>query len=90
MLNRAGSRVGTCQNVAAVLYRTGHAQMMSQQNISPDTPNGGNLVGGGATFRVYAPRATEVYLHGTFGGVAYAGLTDDRLMVCKVTSTTQR
>jgi hypothetical protein len=35
---------------------------------------GANLVsGGGATFRVWAPRATEVYLNGVFGGVALSG-----------------
>jgi 1,4-alpha-glucan branching enzyme len=54
--------------------------MISQQNVSANTPMGANLVpGGGATFRVWAPRATEVYLNGVFGGVARSGQTDDLL-----------
>ena len=44
--------------------------MMSQLNISPATPMGATLTGGGATFRVWAPRATALYLNGTFNGVA--------------------
>ena len=45
--------------------------MISQQNISANTLMGANIVpGGGATFRVWAPRATAVYLNGVFGGVA--------------------
>jgi 1,4-alpha-glucan branching enzyme len=40
----------------------------SQQFIGPDTPMGANLVPGGATFRVWAPRATAVYVSGTFNG----------------------
>ncbi|HUB13274.1 MAG TPA: alpha amylase C-terminal domain-containing protein [Acetobacteraceae bacterium] len=55
--------------------------MLSQQNISAATPTGATLVSGGATFRVWAPRATAVYLHGVFGGEAKSGLTDDRLLV---------
>ena len=31
--------------------------MISQANISPETPMGANLSAGGATFRVWAPRA---------------------------------
>jgi 1,4-alpha-glucan branching enzyme len=55
--------------------------MISQQNVSANTPMGANLVpGGGATFRVWAPRATEVYLNGVFGGVARSGQTDDLLL----------
>ena len=42
--------------------------MLSQQNISAATPTGTTLVAGGATFRVFAPRATAVYLNGSFGG----------------------
>ncbi len=38
----------------------------SQQNITPSTPMGANLVNGGATFRVWAPRAKEVYVCGDF------------------------
>jgi 1,4-alpha-glucan branching enzyme len=55
--------------------------MITQQNISASTPMGGTLVPGGATFRVWAPRATAVYLNGTFGGQAFAGQTPDRLLV---------
>jgi 1,4-alpha-glucan branching enzyme len=55
--------------------------MISQQNISSSTPMGANLVaGGGATFRLWAPRAIEVYLNGVFGGVAEAGQTENLLM----------
>ena len=55
--------------------------MISQQKISANTPLGANLVpGGGATFRVWAPRATEVYLDGVFGGVVRSGQTDDLLL----------
>jgi 1,4-alpha-glucan branching enzyme len=34
----------------------------SQLNITQDTPMGGNLVPGGATFRIWAPNALEVYI----------------------------
>lgn len=52
--------------------------MISQKNISANTPMGANLVpGGGATFRVWAPRATGVYLNGVFGGVTLSGQTGD-------------
>ncbi len=55
--------------------------MISQQNISSATPMGASLVPGvGTTFRVWAPRATSVYLNGTFGGVAQTGQTDELLM----------
>ncbi len=54
--------------------------MLSQQNISAATPNGANLVEGGATFRVFAPRATAVYLNGSFAGTVYTQQTDDRLL----------
>ncbi len=55
--------------------------MISQANILPATPMGANLVpGGGATFRVWAPRATSVYINGTFAGTAQTGQTDDLLM----------
>ena len=47
--------------------------MITQQNISANTPMGGTLVPGGATFRFWAPRATAVYLNGTFGGQPFAG-----------------
>ncbi len=54
--------------------------MLSQANILPNTPMGANLVGGGATFRAWAPRATAVYLNGTFGGAPRMGQTADLLM----------
>jgi 1,4-alpha-glucan branching enzyme len=54
--------------------------MLSQQNISAATANGANLVEAGATFRVFAPRATAVYLNGTFGSSVYDLQTDDRLL----------
>jgi len=55
--------------------------MISQQNISPSTPMGANLVaGGGATFRVWAPRATAVYLNGVFAGAPLTGPTDALLL----------
>ena len=48
--------------------------MISQANITASTPLGATpLVGGGVTFRVWAPRATDVYLNGTFGANIYAG-----------------
>jgi 1,4-alpha-glucan branching enzyme len=40
----------------------------AQQHISSSTPMGANLVNGGATFRVWAPRAKEVYACGDFNG----------------------
>ncbi len=45
--------------------------MLSQQHISSSTPNGGALTADGATFRVWAPRATGVYLLGRFDRVVY-------------------
>lgn len=54
--------------------------MISQQNIHPNTPMGAELVAGGATFRVWAPRASAVYLNGTFNGTPVSVQTDDWLM----------
>ncbi len=54
--------------------------MLSQQNISAATPTGAMLVAGGATFRVWAPRATAVYLNGRFAGAVYDEQTEDRLL----------
>jgi 1,4-alpha-glucan branching enzyme len=55
--------------------------MISQANIRPATPMGANLTtGGGATFRVWAPRATAVYVNGTFGGTPATGQADPLLM----------
>jgi 1,4-alpha-glucan branching enzyme len=54
--------------------------VLSQQNISASTPLGANLVSNGASFRVWAPRASAVYLHGSFNGTAFDQLTGDRLL----------
>jgi 1,4-alpha-glucan branching enzyme len=44
--------------------------VLSQLNITADTPMGATLIAGGATFRVWAPSAAAVYLNGVFGGTA--------------------
>src|SRR5208337_3376051 len=55
--------------------------MISQATIQPTTPMGATLVaGGGATFRAWAPRATAVYVNGTFGGTLQTGPTTNLLM----------
>lgn len=54
--------------------------MLSQQYVSCVMASGANLVADGATFRVWAPRAQAVYLHGTFGNKVYDEQTDDRLL----------
>lgn len=54
--------------------------MLSQQHITSQTPAGATLQAGGATFKVWAPRAKAVYLHGVFGELAYDQPTDDRLL----------
>jgi 1,4-alpha-glucan branching enzyme len=46
---------------------------ISQTNVSPNTPMGANIIAGGATFRVWAPKAEAVYLNGTFSGVERKG-----------------
>jgi 1,4-alpha-glucan branching enzyme len=40
----------------------------TQFHVSSATPMGANLTGGGATFRVWAPRARSVHVVGRFGG----------------------
>jgi 1,4-alpha-glucan branching enzyme len=40
----------------------------SQENINATTPMGANLIAGGATFRVWAPRARHVFVLGDFIG----------------------
>jgi 1,4-alpha-glucan branching enzyme len=55
-------------------------RMISQDNIDPATPMGATLTAGGATFRVWAPRAIEVYVNGTFGGVERWNQSPDQLM----------
>ena len=55
--------------------------MISQANISANTAMGANLVlGGGATFRAWAPLATAVYINGTLGGSSLTGQTNNLLM----------
>lgn len=54
--------------------------MLSQQHISPQTPAGATLGGDGATFRVWAPQASAVYLHGIFRGQVFDQRTDERLL----------
>lgn len=54
--------------------------MLSQQAIAPTTPTGATLVPGGATFRLFAPRASAVYLNGRFGSEVFDRQTDDRLL----------
>ena len=54
--------------------------MLSQAHISPEMPAGATLDADGAAFRLWAPEADAVYLHGVFGGQVFDQLTDDRLM----------
>jgi 1,4-alpha-glucan branching enzyme len=54
--------------------------VLSQAQISPQTPNSATLGADGATFRVWAPAADAVYLHGIFGERVFDELTDDRLL----------
>lgn len=54
--------------------------MLSQQNITAATPTGAHLAQGGATFKVWAPRATAVYLNGRFAGISHDQRTPDRLL----------
>jgi len=50
----------------------------SQDNITGNTPMGGNLTAGGATFRVWAPNADAVYINGDFNNWTNS---DDSLLV---------
>jgi 1,4-alpha-glucan branching enzyme len=54
--------------------------MISQQHITPDTPMGGALLPDGATFRAWAPRARQVFVNGTFGGVPRQGQVPELLL----------
>jgi 1,4-alpha-glucan branching enzyme len=54
--------------------------LLSQQHISPQTPIGATLQADGATFKVWAPLARHVYLHGMLGDQTYEKLTEDRLL----------
>src|ERR1035437_9205215 len=60
--------------------------MISQANCGAGTAMGANLIaeigvaGGGATFRVWAPRAKAGYVNGVVGGVSRVGQTPKLLM----------
>jgi 1,4-alpha-glucan branching enzyme len=54
--------------------------MLSQHQITAATPTGACLVPGGATFKIWAPRALAVYLNGRFGGTSFDLQTPDRLL----------
>jgi 1,4-alpha-glucan branching enzyme len=54
--------------------------MLSQDNISSTTPTGATVLPGGATFRVWAPRARAVYLNGIFAGEVRDQQSEDRLL----------
>ena len=52
---------------------------LSQSHIPPSTAMGANLVdGGGATFRVWAPHATALYVVGDFNGWTHG---EDSLLI---------
>lgn len=53
---------------------------MSMENIRPDTPLGATLTDGGATFRVWAPRANRVHVIGEFQGQNRWAADDDNLL----------
>jgi 1,4-alpha-glucan branching enzyme len=55
--------------------------MLAQDNIDATTPAGATLLPGGASFRVWAPRAAAVYLNGNFGGATFDAQTEDRLLL---------
>jgi 1,4-alpha-glucan branching enzyme len=60
--------------------------MLSQENCTSTTPMGANLIADaglaapGATFRVWAPRATAIFVNGVFAGIERSGQTEDLLM----------
>jgi 1,4-alpha-glucan branching enzyme len=55
--------------------------LLTQDNITPNTAMGANLFPrGGATFRVWAPRALNVYLNGTFDDGVRSGADPASLM----------
>jgi 1,4-alpha-glucan branching enzyme len=70
----------SCDKLAYGKQAEGTTGILSQQNISAATPLGATLASDGASFRVWAPRASAVYLHGTFAGITYDQLTNDRLL----------
>jgi 1,4-alpha-glucan branching enzyme len=54
--------------------------VLSQANISAQTPAGATLGADGVSFRLWAPEADAVYLHGIFGGQVFDQLAGDRLL----------
>jgi 1,4-alpha-glucan branching enzyme len=54
--------------------------VLSQANISAQTSAGATLLADGATFRLWAPEADAVYLHGIFGGQVFEEVSCDRLL----------
>jgi 1,4-alpha-glucan branching enzyme len=52
------------------------------QLVDRATPMGANLVGGGATFRTWAPRARDVFL--MTGDALSLSAAAGRLRVCKI------
>ncbi len=54
---------------------------LPQNHVSAATPLGANLVAGGATFRVWAPRALDVHVAGSLGGVDLWAPTDANRLV---------
>src|SRR5262249_38950818 len=49
-------------------YGLGGDMPTSQEHITSSTPMGANLAFGGATFRVWAPRASSIHVVGDFNG----------------------
>ena len=57
---------------------------ISQNHIGSNTPMGANLFADGATFRVWAPDATAVYINGVFSGTnTFRKDTDPGLLLQK-------
>ena len=54
--------------------------VISQAHICAQTPAGATLDADGAAFRLWAPEAEAVYLHGVFGGQVFDQLADERLL----------
>src|SRR4249920_3489706 len=52
---------------------------VSQEHITSATPMGATVIPGGATFRVWAPRADRVHIRGDFNGWA----TNDSSLLVK-------
>jgi 1,4-alpha-glucan branching enzyme len=54
---------------------------VTEEHLSDSTPMGANLVGDGATFRVWAPNATAVHVVGGFSGWSWDRHADNRLFL---------